>query len=412
MFFGKLTRALGGYPLRHRQLRLLYAAVFLSYLGASIIFPLFMLYAQRRGATPVQLGLLAAAFLIAPLLAQLPLGWLVDHWGRVPVLLVGLIGHPFIMIFYVVFNHPAQLIGLRFVEGILVSAFQPAVSAYIADSTPVEHRNEAYGALNATLNAGLFVGPLVGGLIAQPFGFPAAFLSAFAVEVMAVPLVLRHVSEPPRQSSADVAGPTSWKRLLSVPLAAVYFVYLSGGIVIGAMTALWALWIHDLGGSYTFIGLTFTVFALPQVFFGAGSGRLAARTGRALPLLASGLIAGGIYVAYGFVTSLVAIVALGVVEGSVIVFQQPLAQALLADAAPPAARGRAQGLAGVVGAAGAASAAYLSPPLYHMSRPLPFALLGGVTIAGCALAALGAFSYERRREPGVNAAGRVAESTS
>ena len=395
----RLTHKVGGYALSRRELRLLYAAIFLSFLGASITFPLWMLYAQRHHASPAQLGLMAGAFLLAPLCAQLPMGWLVDRWGRVPVLLLGLIGHPMLSLLYIMFNAPAELIALRFLEGVTVSALQPAISAYIADVTPEEHRSEAFGALGATLNAGLFIGPLIGGVIGQYFGFTTAFVVTFAVEILAVPLVWGHVREPiAHRARGGVRRRTSWRDLISIPLASVYVTFLCIQVIIGTLSALWAIWIHDLGGSYTFIGITFTVFALPQILFGATAGRLADRRGRAHFLLISGLVAGAIYVSYGFVTSLVVILVLGVIEGLVIIFQQPLAQGLLADASPAEARGRAQGMAGAIGAIGGSAAAFLSPPLYHESRLLPFVLLGAITIAGSAVAAVGAVTFARQRQ--------------
>ncbi|HWE64230.1 MAG TPA: MFS transporter, partial [Chloroflexota bacterium] len=88
-----LLRLLGGRSLRQRDLRSLSIAVFLTELGVSAAFPLRLLYAQAHHATPVQLGLIASVFFLAPILIQIPLGWLVDRWGRVPVLLLGMVSH-------------------------------------------------------------------------------------------------------------------------------------------------------------------------------------------------------------------------------------------------------------------------------------------------------------------------------
>lgn len=393
------ARLFGGYAYSRRDLRLLYAAIFLSFLGASITFPLRMLYAQQHHATPAELGMMAGALLLAPLLAQLPMGWLVDRWGRVPVLLVGLIVHPILSLLYVVFNAPMELVALRFLEGITISALQPAISAYIADVTPEEHRSEAFGSFGATLNAGLLIGPFVGGIIGQYFGFTAAFVVNFAVEALAVPLVLGHVREPVvHRSREEESAAVSWGDLFSLPLLSVYVAFFSLQTVMGMMTALWVIWTHDLGGSYTYIGATFTLFALPQIFFGAGAGRLADRLGRAPFLLVSGIMCGAIYASYGFVSNLALIMVLGVVEGCVIVFQQPVIQGLLADASPRTARGRAQGIAGATGAVGGSIAAFASLPLYHVSLPIPFVLSGAVMAVGALVVSAGAVLFARGRE--------------
>ena len=396
--FAWVARALGGYAMSRPDLRRLYAVTFLSFLGVSVTFPLRLLYAQAHHATPVQIGILAASFLIAPLLSQIPMGWLVDRWGRVPMIVVALISHAIITLLYIVLNSPIDLIVLRFLEGVTVSALQPATAAYIADVTPEEHRSEAYGVLGAVLSSGMLIGPLVGGLIGQYGGFAAAFVVNFVVEVIAVALIPGQLHEPVEHRERREKRPSvPWSRLFSIPLAGAYVAFFCTQIVMGVLGSLWSIWVRDLGGSYTYIGLTFSAFAAPQIFFGGLAGRMGQRMGRARLLLGAGLGAAVIYASYGYVTSLVAIMVLGVIEGVFIVFQTPLAQGLLADVSPPDARGRAQGVAGAAGAIGGASAAFASLPLYHWSRASPFIMAGVVMAVGSVMAAFGAIVWENRR---------------
>jgi len=404
MVFSKIMRMVGGSALGRGDVTLLYAAMFLSFLGTSVVFPLRLLYARAQHATPVELGLMASSFLVAPVVAQLPAGWLVDRWGRVPVLMTGMVAHALISLLYIVLNTPLDLIGLRFIEGVSVAAIRPAVSAYIADVTPEDHRSEAYGVLSATFSGGMLIGPLVGGVIGQYLGFAAAYSVNVAIEVVAVGLIWGRLREPVVQKveasgTGDLAAGRSvpWRRLLSLPLLGAYLAIFCAQSVMGMMGALWSIWISDLGGSEAYIGATFTVFALPQIFLGAFAGRMSDRLGRALLITVSGVLVSVIYVAYGFVANLGWIMALGVLEGIIFVFGQPAAQGLLADASPPEARGRAQGLSGVIGALGGASFAFASLPLYHVARPLPWILAGVVMTAGSIVAGLGALVYERRR---------------
>jgi len=188
-----------------------------------------------------------------------------------------------------------------------------------------------------------------------------------------------------------------WRGLISVPLLGAYAIFFTGQVVIGMLSALWAIWITDLGGSYVYLGATFTVFALPQIFFGAIAGRASDRWGRGPLLLISGMLISLIYVAYGFTASLVVIIVLGAVEGLILIFQLPAAQSLLADASPAAARGRVQGVAGFAGAIGGAGSAYASLPLYHSNHGLPFILVGVVMAIGSILGAMGAAVLTRRQ---------------
>src|ERR1039457_6332672 len=89
----RVLEAIGGRALYQKDLRSLVLAVLLTEMGVSIAFPLRMLYAQAHHATPTELGLIASVFFLATIVVQVPLGWLVDRWGRVPVLLLGTAGH-------------------------------------------------------------------------------------------------------------------------------------------------------------------------------------------------------------------------------------------------------------------------------------------------------------------------------
>ncbi len=396
--FSSTFRFLGGYAYTHRDLRLLFAAMFLSFLGASITFPLRLLYAQAHGATPTELGIMAAAFTGGVLVTQVPMGWLVDNWGRMPVLFFALFTHPVLSFLYIPLHSPAEQIVLRFLEGVTVAAFQPAISAYIADVTPEEHRSEAYGGYAATLNGGLLLGPLFGGILGQQFGFVTAFVVNVVIELAAIPLLLGRVHEPRVHEQRAHTGAASWSDLFTLPLLSIYLAFFTLQVAFNVLGALWAIWVNAMGGSYTYIGVTFSLFALPQIIFGTGAGRLADRWGRGRLLLISGIIPGLIYISYGYLHNLVLIAALGLLEGTVIIFFQPVTSAVLAEAAAPRARGRIQGLAGVFGSMGGVISSALAVPLFHIDARIPFGGAGVVMIVGSLIGAAGVAYISRHRQ--------------
>jgi DHA1 family multidrug resistance protein-like MFS transporter len=382
---------LGGRALGQGNLRSLILAAFFTELGVSMAFPLRLLYAQAHHATPTELGMFAGVFFLAPVLFQMPLGWLVDRWGRVPVLLFSMSGHTMIGVAYIFLNSPAELICLRFVEGMVIAGVQPASAAYIADVTAEEHRAEAYGVLTAALSGGLLIGPLFGGLVGQQFGFVSAYALSAAVEAVSVVLVLLSVREPARHRTVHAEERAlPWSRFLTPPLLGAYAVTFTTQIIMGIFSALWTIRLHDLGGSYTYLGFIYTVFAVPGILLGAIGGRAADRWGIAPTLLRFGILIGLIYIAYGFVTNLSLIPVVCLVEGIFLAFQAPAQQALLAAASPSEARGRAQGIAGLVGSLGGAGSAFFSLSLYHWNRPAPFVISGTFMAAGAIAAALGA----------------------
>jgi MFS family permease len=384
-------RPLGGRALCQGNLRSLILAAFFTELGVSMAFPLRLLYAQAHHATPAELGMFAGVFFLAPVLFQMPLGWLVDRWGRVPVLLFSMAGHAIIGVAYIFFSSPTDLICLRFLEGVVIAGVQPAAAAYIADVTAEEHRAEAYGVLSAAMSGGLLIGPLFGGLVGQQFGFVSAYALSAAVEAVSVVLVVVSVREPARHRAVHAEEHTlPWSRFFTVPLLGAYAITFTTQIIAGIFSALWTIRLHDLGGSYTYIGFIYTVFAIPGILLGAVGGRAADRWGMAPTLLRFGLLIGLIYIAYGFMTSLALFPVLCAVEGIFLAFQAPAQQALLAAASPPEARGRAQGIAGLVGSLGGAGSAFFSLSLYHWNRPAPFVISGTFMAVGAIAAALGA----------------------
>jgi MFS family permease len=409
----RLGEIIGGQALRQRDLRMLAIAVFLTEMGVSIAFPLRMLYAQAHHATPEQLGMIAGVFFVSTIIVQVPMGWLVDRWGRVPVILLGTISHAVIGVAYIFFNSPVEFIALRFLEGASMSAIQPATFAYVADVTPEDRRAEAFGLLASAMSGGLLIGPLIGGIVGQGSGFAAAYVFSAAIEVSSAALVVFHLHEPARHAhDSRQRGRASWSRLISLPLLGAYVSFFCYQIVGGIFSALWTIWTRDLGASYTYIGVTYTVFALPQIFLGTIAGRTSDRWGQAPVLLSAGLLISLVYASYGFVTSLALVIALGIVEGIFLVFQQPAVRSLLAEASPDDLRGRAQGVAGLAGAIGGAGSAFWSLPLYHQDRAAPFVVAGTVMAVGSLLSTASAVSLARHQapNPGIDIVPNIADA--
>ena len=154
--------------LGHRLL-FLYLAVFITIIGFGMVFPLLPFYAQRFGATPVQLGLLAASFSFAQFLAAPVVGRLSDRYGRKPILTIALLGTS---ASFFAFGLAPSLIWLfvsRAIHGVFSSGVFPIASAYIGDSTIKKERVAYMSKLTATFALGFIVGPAVAGMLASIF---------------------------------------------------------------------------------------------------------------------------------------------------------------------------------------------------------------------------------------------------
>ena len=133
---------------------------------------------------------------------SLPIGTLVDRFGRRALILTGLAveagGSVLISVApeYWIVTLGTFLVGLGW------SCISVAAVALIADTTGPLHRGRAIGTNDTISGAAAIVLPLVGGPIAEFFGLP--WLGVFAVAVMLVPLpyVLRLVELTPGQYRA------------------------------------------------------------------------------------------------------------------------------------------------------------------------------------------------------------------
>jgi MFS family permease len=91
------------------------------------------------------------------------------------------------------------------------------------------------------------------------------------------------------------------------------------------------------------------------------------------------------------------ILILGLVEGAIVSFTQPVADAYLASVADPRVQGRVQGAFVTIGMAGAAISALLGSVLYDISPVVPFLVGGGVMAALTCVAVYFVRETEHRR---------------
>ena len=150
-------------------LGIVFLTVFLDLVGFGIVLPLLPFYATELGASPFEVGLIIASYSAMQFLFAPIWGALSDHFGRRPLLLVGLFGSA---VSYVVFGLASTLEVLllsRVIAGIM-GANIPVAQAYIADSTTREGRARGMGLIGAAFGLGFIFGPAIGGGL-SPWGY-------------------------------------------------------------------------------------------------------------------------------------------------------------------------------------------------------------------------------------------------
>jgi MFS transporter, DHA1 family, tetracycline resistance protein len=149
----------GGIPLA-----VLFATVFIDLLGFGIVIPFLPLYAQRLQVNAFGIGLILSSYSLMQLLCAPLLGGLSDHYGRRPIILLGLLGSSLSYAIYGIAASFALLLISRAVHGACAGTVSTA-QAYVADTTAESERAHGMGMIGAAFGLGFVLGPAIGGLL-------------------------------------------------------------------------------------------------------------------------------------------------------------------------------------------------------------------------------------------------------
>lgn len=342
-------------------------------LGIGMVVPVRVLYAQSHGASLAIIGAMASAFLLSSFVFQYPVGWLADMWGKRLVMQIGLVGLSVLTVFWLTVTDPVLFVVLRLVEGFFAAGISSSARAILVDEIADEQRGQAFGIYGACMNAGFLLGPALGGLLAST-GYTLTFVGSSAFRLLAFALVVFLVPRG-RRVHADVrarAAAVSRRALWTLPLAGAYILFLGDNFYFGFDLTLAPLWLkHHVGASIVFIGLSYAVWALPNVLLTPYGGRIADRVRRSTLILTFGVLQIPCYIAFAFLNSVPVALAVFALHGAIYAMMQPAIDANLAAFSPPEARARAQGLYTAIGMGGAFIAANALSALYGVNFRLP-----------------------------------------
>src|SRR5258707_702852 len=122
----------------------IFTIVFVDVLGLTIILPLLHLYAAVYSATPLEIGVVVAAFPIAQLIGVPLMGALSDRFGRKPVLLISQVSTCIGFIMLGLAHSLTIIILSRVIDGLFGGNISTAQAA-LSDITTDKNRAQGLG---------------------------------------------------------------------------------------------------------------------------------------------------------------------------------------------------------------------------------------------------------------------------
>ena len=201
----------------------IWTTVALDLVGFGIVIPILGRYAERFGASGLEVGLMFATFSLAQMVFAPLLGRLSDRIGRKPVIVVSLVGTAVGSVVTGAAGALWMLFLGRAIDGASGASVAVAQGA-IADIAPPEDRARLLGLLGAAFGVGFVVGPALGGLSALggphvPFYVAGALAGGNAIAAyIRLPETRPQQNEPSPEvaSTTEIEVPSVLRRLAIV----------------------------------------------------------------------------------------------------------------------------------------------------------------------------------------------------
>ncbi len=256
------------------------------------------LYVKSQGGSDAMSGLIVGVLGVAALALRLPVGMLLDRYGRKGILMLGLAVLVVDFGLLSVWSTLVVLLALRVVQGVGNCCQSTADAAMAADLIPPGRLEQGLGYFGLAQALPQAIGPLIGLALVAHCGYPALFVAGFGLVAAALVVSLwlpegyrgrpRHRQVDQKPARVRLATAT-----VVVPSLIVSAVGLANSGVI-SFVAVYAQERHVAGAGYYFL-----IVALSTIGVRLGFGRLLAVVPRRVVLLASTLMVAG---AYGLLT--------------------------------------------------------------------------------------------------------------
>jgi MFS family permease len=213
------------------------------------------------------------------------------------------------------------------------------------------------------------------------YAFPFFFTGLLAV--MGALVILRFVPRHPKTVHRDGAGAAGrstsgpaaqapLRALINRPLIAALVLAFGLHLSFGTYEVIWTLYMIALGATITWVGVTFVLFALPEMIAAPIAGRLVDRKGPIPFVVGSSALIMLSGVAYAFASEPVLASFVVPVEAVATAAMTPALFAMVARGSPPGRSSTAQGLYGAISTLALVVASVIAGALFEADLAYPF----------------------------------------
>lgn len=261
------------------QFYLLCLSSFFFFLSFNSIVPELIIYVDEVLGAPASAGWVLAIFTLVAGLSRPFSGRMTDHWGRLPVMVIGgmasmiaCIGYTLIddIVSRLVWMTPVLLFfGIRAFHG-MSTGFKPTgTAAFLADIVPVKRRGEGMGWLGFAGSIGMALGPKLGNYLHLEHGYDLMFWVAAGFAVLSI-LVIAGMKETLASEQRKPPGmhllAIRWRDVYEPRVMTPTLVFMLYATAFGAVFTLIPIKTNLMGvdefrGTFFLIYLGFTTFS-------------------------------------------------------------------------------------------------------------------------------------------------------
>tara|TARA_A100001037_G_scaffold297562_1_gene319773 strand:+ start:1077 stop:2192 length:1116 start_codon:yes stop_codon:yes gene_type:complete len=339
----------------------------------------FTLLAEIRSAfgfSEFSVGLIAGSAFIAGFIAQLSLSGLADHGYGKPLLILGILSSIVAIVWMMFAEDFWSWLLSRSLLGFGAGCARPGIRRYLLLNP--DQAGKRLGSLAAWEMVGFLIGPIFSSILFSIGGLAAPFFVIALCLLFMLPF-LWTLSIPQSYEPTKRVIRTLLKRK---SIQACLFLGIAFYIAIGLFEAVWALFMHDLGASQLFIGITLSLFTLPCIVIAPWAGNFSQKRNTIRIVTVSLSIATVCMCFYGVIESIWWLCIPLVIHSVVDAVTIPAIQLAVGKASGEGALAAGQGLFGATGLVVAAAASLGGSYTYQIAGAFWLWMGSAVIMAG------------------------------